>query len=45
MHIFPSKSLLIWIFYRNFATLDSATLPDDQRTRADLFILGYEYNT
>ena len=26
--------------YRTFAPLDSATLPDDQRTRADLFYFG-----
>ena len=39
-HIFLPKSLQIRIFYRNFASLDSATLPDDQRTRADLFYFG-----
>ena len=34
------KSLQFRIFYRNFTQLDSATLPDDQRTRADLFYYG-----
>ena len=35
-----AKKFAVSDIYRNFALLYSATLPDDQRTRADLFYYG-----